>query len=176
MLPKRLVFVCVGYLAVGGGVVGDLTGFVAAFVTILNLGEATRRPEATISRRYLPGVARVAVASFLVVMIPLVASDRFYRSQGSLRRFGFGVSEHRFPVRAMAFVREHGLPTPVLHALGDGGYLLFEGGPESVYVDGRLEVYGSENLERAFRVTWTAGPPLSGIFQSWKLPLRFELK
>jgi len=132
-----------------------LFGFVAAFVTFLNLGEATRRPEATISRRYLPWVARVAVASFLVVMIPLVASDRFYRSQGSLRRFGFGVSEHRFPVRAMAFVRERGLPTPVLHALGDGGYVLFEGGPESVYVDGRLEVYGSENLERAFRVTWT---------------------
>ena len=41
------------------------------------------------------------------------------------------------------------------HALGDGGYVLFEGGPASVYADGRLEVYGSENLERAFRVTWS---------------------
>jgi tetratricopeptide (TPR) repeat protein len=126
-----------------------LFGFVAAFVTILNLGEATS------FRRYLPWVARIAVASFLVVMIPLVASDRFYRSQKSLRQFGFGVSENRFPIRAMAFVRESGLPTPVLHALGDGGYVLFEGGPESVYVDGRLEIYGSENLERAFRVIWT---------------------
>ncbi|HXV77018.1 MAG TPA: tetratricopeptide repeat protein [Candidatus Polarisedimenticolaceae bacterium] len=127
-----------------------LFGWVAGFTLMLDLAQW----HAAAPRRLTPVVVRATVASFLVVLIPAAASDRFYRSQGSLKRFGFGVSDHRFPRKALAFIREHDLPMPAFHALGDGGYVLFEGGPASVYADGRLEVYGSEILERAFRVTW----------------------
>jgi len=132
-----------------------LFGLVAAWVTMLNLGDAARdgeRPERITGVR---AAFRVAVAASVLLAVPLVATDYFYRWERSYKRFGFGVSDHRFPVRALAFARGAGLPMPVLHALGDGGYVLFEGGPGSVYADGRLEVYGSENLLRVFRVTWT---------------------
>ena len=133
----------------------SLFGFVAGSAVMLNLGEAA---QAGAGRRASPLVAwgvRAVVGVFVLAMIPLVVTDRFYRSQMSHKRFGFGISDHRFPIRALAFVREAGLPTPVMHALGDGGYVMFEGGPGSAYADGRLEVYGSENLEHAFQVTWT---------------------
>ena len=132
-----------------------LFGLVAGYATMLNLGQASRDPGRRATLGLVRAAARAAVAAFVVVAVPLVVTDRFYRWQGSHKRFGFGVSDHRFPIRALAFVRQAGLPTPVLHALGDGGYVLFEGGPGSAYADGRLEVYGAENLVRAFRVTWT---------------------
>jgi hypothetical protein len=133
----------------------SLFGFVAGSIAMLNLGEATR---AGAGKPVTPIVAwgvRAVVGLFVLVMIPLVVTDRFQRSQLSHKRFGFGVSDHRFPVRALAFVDEQGLPTPVMHALGDGGYVLFEGGPRSAYADGRLEVYDSTDLEYAFQVTWS---------------------
>jgi len=133
----------------------SLFGFVAGTAFMVNLGEAAGADRGILSRRIVPWTVRAVVGLFVLVMIPMVATDRFYRSQSSHKRFGFGVSDHRFPIRALAFVRGAGLPTPVLHALGDGGYVLFEGGPGSAYADGRLEVYGSENLERAFQATWS---------------------
>ncbi|MFZ0547028.1 MAG: tetratricopeptide repeat protein, partial [Candidatus Promineifilaceae bacterium] len=60
-----------------------------------------------------------------------------------------------FPIQAMNFIRSEGLPGPVLNNLGDGGYLIFEGGPGSVYSDGRLEVYGGEYVEQAIRLFQT---------------------
>jgi len=74
----------------------------------------------------------------------------------SIWRFGFGVSDHLYPIRALAFARSAGLPLPVLNTLGDGGYVLYEGGERSVFIDGRLEVYGAERLEGAIGMTRTA--------------------
>ena len=97
----------------------------------------------------LPWMAR-GIALVLVIGIPIsVATDHFWRSQGMPHGFGFGVAPHRFPIRAMAFVREQGLPTPVIASLGDGGYILHVEGEKSVFVDGRLEVYGQATLEKA---------------------------
>ena len=133
----------------------SLFGFVAGSIVMLNLGEAARAAAGKPAASIAAWGVRVVVGLFVVVMIPLVVTDRFQRSQLSHKRFGFGVSDHRFPIRALAFVREEGLPTPVMHALGDGGYVLFEGGPRSNYTDGRLEVYDSADLEFAFQVTWS---------------------
>ena len=133
----------------------SLFGWVAGVAIMLNLGEAARARAGRPATAVAAWGVRVVVGVFVLAMIPLVVTDRFHRSQMSHKRFGFGISDHRFPIRALAFVREAGLPAPVLHALGDGGYVMFEGGPGSAYADGRLEVYGSENLEDAFQVTWT---------------------
>jgi Tfp pilus assembly protein PilF len=66
----------------------------------------------------------------------------------------------------------------VLGSLGDGGYLLYEGGEKSVFVDGRLEVYGSEIVESALRVL-SAGQNLTATLsrlgvQTAVLRLRME--
>jgi predicted Zn-dependent protease len=43
----------------------------------------------------------------------------------------------------------------VLNDVGDGGYVLYRGGVRSVFVDGRLEVYGGEALRGAIRLLQT---------------------
>jgi Tfp pilus assembly protein PilF len=134
----------------------SLFGIVAGFALAVNL---SRADEAGDLRGRVgvaaPWTARVAALLFALVMVPAVASDAYYRRTDTAKRFGFGVAEHRFPIRAMAFVRSEGLPLPVLSGLGDGGYVLFEGGPKSVFIDGRLEVYGGETIRRALEVLST---------------------
>lgn len=134
-----------------------LFGIVAAYTTIANLDEFARRAKGRPAPRFLARVALTLVALYGIVMVPLVATDRFYRSQGSAKQFGFGVSDRRYPIRALAFARKHGLPLPGLNSLGDGGYVLFEGGETSVFIDGRLEVYGAELLEPAIELTHGGG-------------------
>jgi Tfp pilus assembly protein PilF len=133
-----------------------LFGIVAGFAIAANLTEADEAGDlGGRLARAIPWTARAASILFALVMIPLVASDAYYRRTDTAKLFGFGVAEHRFPIRAMAFVRREGLPTPVLNSLGDGGYVLFEGGPKSVYVDGRLEVYGEAVISDAVRLLTT---------------------
>lgn len=127
-----------------------LFGVVAGFAIAANLSRAA---EAGDLRDRLaaavPWTARVASLAFVIVLVPAVATDAFYRRTDTAKLFGFGVAEQRFPIRALAFVRREGLPVPVLNDLGDGGYVLFEGGPKSVFVDGRLEVYSGEIVRDA---------------------------
>jgi tetratricopeptide (TPR) repeat protein len=134
----------------------SLFGIVAGLTIAANLSQADEA--ADLGRRVaggIPWAARAASLLFVLVMVPAVASDAYYRRTDTAKRFGFGVAEHRFPIRAMAFVRREGLPVPVLNGLGDGGYVLFEGGPKSVFVDGRLEVYGAEILRDALKLLST---------------------
>ena len=74
---------------------------------------------------------------------------------------GHGVYFWEFgAIRALEFVRESGLPTPVLHDLGDGGYVMFAGGPGSVFVDGRVEIYGAEiEVRDVLAEDWETIPP-----------------
>jgi Flp pilus assembly protein TadD len=125
----------------------SLFGIVAGFAVAQNLTQAPL--ERGRVEQAVPWVARAVCLAFLVVTIPAVASDAYYRRTETAKRFGLGVAEHRFPIRALAFVRREDLPRPVFNSLGDGGYVLFEGGPRSVFVDGRLEVYGGEVIRDA---------------------------
>ncbi len=140
-----------------------LFGIVAGFAVAANLSRADEvgdlRGRVGIAA---PWTARVAALLFVLVMAPAVASDAYYRRTDTAKRFGFGVAEHRFPIRAMTFVRSEGLPLPVLHDLGDGGYVLYEGGPKSVFIDGRLEVYGGEIIRRALEALST-GEGVDGL-------------
>jgi tetratricopeptide (TPR) repeat protein len=93
--------------------------------------------------------ARVACAALALVAIPAAATDFYYQRIDPARRFGFGVAKNRFPIRAMAFIDSQKLDGSVLSNLVDGNYILFDRGPKSVYIDGRLEVYSGEILKQA---------------------------
>lgn len=125
-----------------------LFGIVAAVTVMLNYG-------ALAVPNRIRWASRIGCALFTVVMIPAVAGNYYYRSVDPDRRFGFGVAERRFPIRAMAFVQSENLPRPVLTTLGESAFMLFEGGPKSVYIDGRLEVYGGDNVEEAMKLLGT---------------------
>ena len=124
-----------------------LFGYVAAFCLLRNAGAEPRG----FVRWRLP--ALLAAMSFSAAMIPWVAGNGFYLHQGWDARFGLGISPRKYPVGALAFARERGLPLPLIHGIGDGGYVLFDGGENSAYIDGRLEVYGPDNLTTAIRLS-----------------------
>lgn len=133
-----------------------LFAIVASAGLLLDLaGLAARRALRGRLAAILPWGARLLCAGFALIMIPALASDFYYVSTDPAKRFGFGVSPRRFPIQALAFVRQQRLPLPVIAGLGDGGYVLFDGGPRSVFVDGRLEVYGGELLGTALELLQT---------------------
>ncbi len=132
-----------------------LFGFVAAFATILNLTEYDKANRGQRMHSILSRFAVGLVIAYILLMIPLAATNYFYRGQRWPERFGFGLSDRKYPVRALEFIRMNRLPTPILHSLEDGGYVLFEQGEGNTYVDGRLEVYGPDVLEKALRYTLT---------------------
>lgn len=103
--------------------------------------EARSRP---VRLRSMRRCARILAATLVIGMSLSAVTDELWRSRGWHQRFGFGVREHHYPIEAMAFVADQGLPRPVLAALGDASYLIYEGGERSVYLDGRLEVYGAD--------------------------------
>lgn len=129
-----------------------LFGLIAGVSIIVNFG-SIEMPRKAIT------VARYASLVLLLVTIPLVASNYYYREIDAPQRFGFGVSVRKFPLRAVQFVEKQGLPVPLIAGLGDSSYPLFKYGPSSVYVDGRLEVYGPANAASGIKM-FTSGDGL----------------
>ncbi len=126
-----------------------LFGFVAEVVAIVNYGQAARAASESRSTTAVAWAARALCAVFALVAIPAVATDYYYQKIDPARRFGFGVAKNRFPIRAMAFVDAERLPGPILANLVDSSFVLFDRGPKSTYVDGRLEVYGGDLVKQA---------------------------
>lgn len=96
-----------------------------------------------------PQLPRAAAVLTLMAAVSLglaAITDGLWRPRGWDQRFGTGVREAIHPIEAMAFVTEQGLPRPVLSGLADASYLIYEGGPGSVFIDGRLEVYGADRV------------------------------
>lgn len=122
-----------------------LFGIAAAVSIIVNY-----RPHA--SRTAFAWAARTACAVVTLALIPAAVSNYYYRSIDPDTKFGFGIAHRRFPIRAMEFVEREQLPLPALTGLAESSYLLFKLPPPNVYIDGRLEVYGPENVVSAIRM------------------------
>jgi len=125
-----------------------LLGPVAGWVVALQLGDWWRAREPQRNARWaaLPRCALIATLVAAAGLSAAAVSDRLWHSRGWHQRFGFGLRDAHYPIEAMAFVDEHALPRPVLSSLGDASYLIYEGGAGSVYIDGRLEVYGADAI------------------------------
>ena len=127
----------------------SLFGVVAGFSVIVNCSEAAGQKEQGRLLSFLTWTSRTACLVLALVAIPAVVTDWYYQRIDPSRRFGFGVAKNRFPIKAMTFIDAHGLPGPILANLTDNNFVLFDRGAKSIYVDGRLEVYGGEILKRA---------------------------
>jgi Flp pilus assembly protein TadD len=127
----------------------SLFGLVAGFCVIVNCSEAARDKHPGRVRTFAAWSTRAVCAALALVAIPAVVTDFYYQKIDPSRRFGFGVAKYRFPIRAMAFIDAERLPGPILSNLVDSNFVLFDRGSKSIYVDGRLEVYGGEIFKRA---------------------------
>ncbi len=130
-----------------------LFGIVAAAVLAANLRDALDAPGAASRRlaRALPGALRAASLGGALLLLFATVTDRFWRSQHADQSFGTGLVARRFPVRALSFAIDRGLPLPPLGDLASGGYFLYRLGPRSTLIDGRLEVYGEKILVESVR-------------------------
>jgi Flp pilus assembly protein TadD len=131
----------------------SLFGLVAGWVLALQLASWWRAHgrKAGPLQALLPPTIRFAVVVTSAALIAGALTDQLWHSRGWEQRFGSGVAPAVFPIEAMAFASEQALPRPVLASLADGGYLIYEGGEKSVYVDGRLEVYGAAGILESTR-------------------------
>lgn len=61
-----------------------------------------------------------------------------------------------YPVKAVAYVRQHRLPGPLFNDYDWGGFLLWSLPELPVVMDGRVNLYGDEKFERSLN-TWSGG-------------------
>ncbi len=121
--------------------------FVACFVILKNFGELfASRPRLS---EKVPRALAVAGRTTLLVLtlflpVPFVTHSFYERQEGYCKRFGLGISEHRYCIRAATFIEKTDLPGNFFNAgLEVGDYLIWHLWPKrKVFMDGRLEAYG----------------------------------
>jgi hypothetical protein len=96
---------------------------------------------ATILSRWVPGYERkkdLYLANAVLMLAAIAGIVVYFPSQTKIQE---SITSH-FPVRAIAFLREHSVPGPIFNSYWFGGYLIWTGGTESkVFIDGRGELY-----------------------------------
>ena len=126
----------------------SLYGLVAGFSVIVNCSEAATQK----GRERVIGIfswtTRAACAAIVVIAIPAVVTDWYFQRIDPSRRFGFGIAKQRFPIKAVSFIDAQGLSGAILANLTDSNFVLFDRGAKSIFVDGRLEVYGGDIVKR----------------------------
>lgn len=113
-----------------------------------------------------PGQRRVPVISWSIavpvavaLVLGLLTSETV--SPKALQK----VVEQRFPERAVAYIREHRMRTPLYNSFGWGGYLMWRLPSMPVSIDGRANLYGDARLIRfteswSGRASWSSDPEL----------------
>lgn len=139
-----LLWVAFFYLALGANRNTALFAVVAAPILVRNANEAIdARPRwlRLASRRRL-------LAAVLVLLLGIDAAvARQYARLGRYSLPRIGVAEGLNPVGAAEWIARTRPPAPIVHDMGDGGYLIWRLWPEyAVMSDGRLEVFGPELL------------------------------
>jgi hypothetical protein len=111
--------------------------------------------------------AALATASLLLLGALLVVEGSFYRWEGEQRRFGFGVSERDYPVRALAFLRANDIRGTVFNEYRWGGWLGWVEGMK-VFQDGRTI---DESLFREASAVLTTAPGFEAILDRYRIDL-----
>ena len=140
-----LLFAAFLFLAVRAQRNVALFGLIAGWTLALNMTQAG----------LLKSKARLIPIAAVTLWSLLTTFGFFYPAIGSEKQFGFGIAA-RYPVQALDAIDASSRQPRIFNTLGDGGYVLFRGGADSVYVDGRLEVYSPQQLQTAIAATTDA--------------------
>ncbi len=154
-LTHLCLFGAFAYLAVTARRNMDIFAVIAAPIAVTNVGSfmndvSENFRQVNLSRVF--AVVQLVIAPLIMVgiiyMICQIVTDNYYISDRDLTRFGFGVAEHAYPIKAANFIEAENLDGNMFNDPRDGGYLIWRFYPErKVYYDGRWEVYGNKFLE-----------------------------
>jgi tetratricopeptide (TPR) repeat protein len=125
---------------------------VADYMIIAAAGILAVPALANIKITRLPNFARLLIlllsAFFIFVLFSLVRDYQAHKG-----RLGLEMKEGFLPDGAAGFLRQSGFHGNIVNTLQDGGYLIWTGYPEwRIFVDGRLDVYGADQIDNYRRV------------------------
>jgi hypothetical protein len=124
--------------------------WVVLFVALLIISvgwQTADSPGVVLNRRHK------VLAAVIAVVMALAWARRQDLSNAHLERD----AATDFPVKAVSFVRQHGIAGPLFNGFNWGGYLIWTLPALPVSMDGRTNVYGGARTERSIR-TWTCMP------------------
>lgn len=104
-------------------------------------------------RSFAFGKAQMAAGAIAVAVVLFCLSIARQISESSLQAF----VEQKFPVRAASYVSANQLPGPLFNDYDWGGFLLWSLPQLPVSIDGRLNLFGDDVLQRSLN-TWRGGP------------------
>jgi tetratricopeptide (TPR) repeat protein len=140
-------------------------------ITSLNLQQAAGgRPHAENLRPpfWQSRASGYLLTTLLVLIIGLVFV-RGVHVANDFREPGFGSDSRIFPARAADFVLENNVPDHIFSSMEYGGYFIWTWYPKhQVYIDGRLDVYGSDLFETYGKVFWSA-PILDSVIRRYDI-------
>ena len=74
----------------------------------------------------------------IMMTFVLAAIVWFFPSRAALE----SIMQEKWPVRAVAYLRQHPAPKPMLNSYGYGGYLIWQmSDVNKVFIDGRADIY-----------------------------------
>jgi tetratricopeptide (TPR) repeat protein len=115
---------------------------------------------------------RSAIGCLLSAVLLVLNVLVFFRGAhvaNDYRRPGFGYDRRIFPNGAADFVLRNKVPGHIFSTMEYGGYFIWMWYPEhQVYIDGRLDVYGSDLFETYGKVFWSA-PILDSVVERYDL-------
>ncbi len=80
---------------------------------------------------------KYALNAILMTLV-VAAVIWFFPSRAKLE----SIMEEKWPVRAVAYLRQHPVPTPMFNSYGYGGYLIWQmSDVNKVFIDGRADIY-----------------------------------
>ncbi len=147
------LLLCASQLYLSTLAIRNLTLFSLAAVpfVVSNLEHAAlhQRIPAVVARsgRRIVALAVIAGCAWYVWQI---ATDRFSVRQNDSKQFGWGISEHRYPVEAADFLDRSGLDGRVFATLLESSYLIARG--RQVFADPRGDVYDDARFRRYMAV------------------------
>jgi len=127
--------------------------FVSCFLILTNL-EILLQQNFKFSE-YLRGPALGGLLLVFTFLLPLpFVTGIFYEHEKRNKRFGLGISEHRYVIQAADFIEKSGLAGNIFNSeILVGDYFIWRFYPKrKVFLDGRLEVYGESFFKEVFQL------------------------
>lgn len=148
-MARLLIYIAFLYLAIKAQRNIGLFCLVSVPIIGQNLADLTREKGSARLKRAVTA-ALVVVTLFNLLLIAMAPGGGLYARLGASMRFGLGVEERYYPMRAVEFIASHDIKGNVYNHINFGEVFVWKLSPgKKVFIDGRLEVYDAETYRQS---------------------------